>query len=122
MFFGAALMVAFMADGDHDAGLIVVPAMRRNPGALTQFRARAIGSHQQTRIDNASVAQRHVDATRPRVETCYSRGAQIDTLGLRARDQRMKAQEKVKRREEDAIRRKAERDGLPTSDPAPEES
>ena len=62
MFFGAAVMVALMADGDHDAGLIVIPAMGGDAGALAQFRARAVGGHQQARLDDAAVRQRHLDA------------------------------------------------------------
>jgi len=37
MFLGAALMIAFVADGDHDAGLIVIPAVGGNAGKLAQF-------------------------------------------------------------------------------------
>ena len=37
MFFGAAAMIALMADGDDNAGLIIVPAMGRDAGALAQF-------------------------------------------------------------------------------------
>ena len=37
MLFGAALMIALMADGDDDAGLIVVPAMGGDPGAFAQL-------------------------------------------------------------------------------------
>ena len=62
MFFGAAMMIALMADRDHDAGLIVIPAMGGDTGALAQFRARAVGRHQQARLDHAAVGQRDVDA------------------------------------------------------------
>ena len=51
-----------MADGDDDAGLIVIPAMGGNPGALAQFRARAVRRHQQARLDRAAVGQCHIDA------------------------------------------------------------
>ena len=37
MFFGAAVMIALMADGHDDAGLIIVPAMGRNPRTLAQL-------------------------------------------------------------------------------------
>ena len=37
MLFGAAVMIALMTDGDDDAGLIVVPAMGGDAGALAQF-------------------------------------------------------------------------------------
>src|SRR3979490_3518645 len=43
MFFRAAVMIALMADGDDDAGLIVIPAMGGDPGALAQFRSCAVG-------------------------------------------------------------------------------
>ena len=51
MLFGAAVMIALMADGDDDAGLIVLPAMGGDAGALAQFRARAVGGDQQARLD-----------------------------------------------------------------------
>ena len=53
MLFGAALMIAFMADGDDDAGLIVFPAMGGDAGALAQLRARAVGGDQQACLDDA---------------------------------------------------------------------
>jgi hypothetical protein len=37
MLFGAALVIALMADGDDDAGLVVFPAMGGNPGTLAQL-------------------------------------------------------------------------------------
>ncbi len=37
MFLGAALMIALVADGDDNAGLIVIPAMGSDPGALAQL-------------------------------------------------------------------------------------
>ena len=37
MFFGAAVMVALVTDGDDDARLIVVPAMGGDTGALAQL-------------------------------------------------------------------------------------
>src|SRR6266702_6123026 len=37
MFFGAAVMLALMTDGDDDAGLVVIPAMGGDPGAFAQF-------------------------------------------------------------------------------------
>ena len=89
MLLGAAVMVALMADGDHDAGLIVVPAMGGDPGALAQFRARAVGGHQQARLDDAAVGQRHIDAVGARIERRHRGGAQIDAFGLGARDQRI---------------------------------
>jgi hypothetical protein len=36
MFFGAALMIALMADGDDDAGLIILPAVGGDAGSLAQ--------------------------------------------------------------------------------------
>ena len=62
MLFGAALMIALVADGDDDAGLIVVPAMGGNTGALAQPRACAIGGDQQARLDDIAVGERHGDA------------------------------------------------------------
>src|SRR4029077_3069222 len=58
----AAVMIALMADGDDDAGLIVLPAMGGDAGALTQPRTRAVGSDQQTCLDDAAVRKRHIDA------------------------------------------------------------
>ena len=89
MFFGAAVMIAFMADGDDDAGLIVVPAMGGDPGALAQFGARAVGGDQQARVDDAAVGQRDIDAVAARIETCHRGGPEIDALGLGALDQRV---------------------------------
>ena len=89
MLFGAAVMVALMADRDHDAGLIVIPAMGGDAGALAQFRARAVGRHQQARLDDAAVGQCHVDAVGARVERRHRGRAQIDALGLRALHQRV---------------------------------
>src|SRR5258708_12240080 len=43
MFFGAAVMVAPVADGDDDTGFIVFPAMGGDPGPLAQLCARAVG-------------------------------------------------------------------------------
>ena len=59
MLFGAALMIALVADGDDDAGLIVIPAMGGDPCALAQFRARAVGGNQQARVDDRAVGKRH---------------------------------------------------------------
>ncbi len=89
MFFGAAVMIALVADGDHDAGLVVVPAMGGDAGALAQFRARAVGRYQQARLDNAAVRQRHVDAIGARDEIRYRGGAKVDAFGLGALDQRV---------------------------------
>ena len=89
MLLGAALMIALVADGDDDAGLIVVPAMGGDAGALAQFRARAVGRHQQARLDRAAVGQRHIDAIGARGEIGHRAGAQIDALGLGARGQRI---------------------------------
>ena len=89
MLFGAAVMIALMADGDDDAGLIVVPAMGGDAGALAQFRARAVGGDQQARLDDVAVGERHVDAIGARIEARHRGGAQIDALGFGARDQRI---------------------------------
>ena len=34
MFFGTALMIALVRDGHHDTGLVIIPAMGGDPGAL----------------------------------------------------------------------------------------
>ena len=67
MFLGAAVMIALVADGDDDAGLIVVPAMGGDAGALAQLRARAVGGHQQARLDDIAVGERHGDAVGTRI-------------------------------------------------------
>ena len=85
MFFGAAVMIALMADGDDDAGLIVIPAMGGDAGALAQFRARAVGGDQQARVDDAAVGKRDVDAVGARIEARHRGGAQVDARGLGAR-------------------------------------
>ena len=89
MFFGAAVMIALVADGDDDAGLIVVPAMGGDAGALAQFGARAVGRDQQARLDHAAVGQRHVDAVGARIEIRHRGGPEIDALGFGARHQRV---------------------------------
>src|ERR1700755_3376775 len=89
MLFGAAVMVALMAYRDDDAGLIVIPAMGRDPGALAQFRPRAVGGDQQARLDDIAVSQRHVDALAARIKCRHRGGSEVDALGLGARDQRI---------------------------------
>jgi hypothetical protein len=89
MLFGAAVVIAFMADRDNDAGLIVIPAMGGDAGAFTQFRTRPVGRHQQARLDDAAIAERHVDAVGTRIETRHRGAAKIDPLSLGARDQRI---------------------------------
>ncbi len=86
---GAAVVIALMADGDDDAGLIVLPAMGDDAGALAQFRPRAIGGDQQACRNHAAVAKRHVDAFRARVIGRDRRGAEIDALGLGPHHQRV---------------------------------
>src|SRR5207245_2116814 len=49
MLLGAALMITLVTNRDYDTGLIVIPAMRDDAGALAQFRARAVGGNQKTR-------------------------------------------------------------------------
>ncbi len=75
MFLGAAVMVALVADRDHDAGLIIFPAMGGDAGALAQLRARAVGRHQQARLDHAAVGKRHIDAVGARGEIRHRGGA-----------------------------------------------
>jgi hypothetical protein len=89
MFFGPAAMIALVADRDHDAGLIVIPAVGGDTGAFAQFRTRAVSCHQQARFDHAAVGQRHVDAIAARIECCHRGGAQLDSFRLGALDQRV---------------------------------
>src|SRR5579863_609011 len=89
MFFGAAMMVALMADRDHNAGLIVVPAMGGDPGTLAQLRPRAVSGHEQARLDRAAVRQRDIDAVAARDKIGHRKAAKIDALGLGALDQRI---------------------------------
>ncbi|MEY9180709.1 hypothetical protein ABIA41_002144 [Bradyrhizobium sp. USDA 313] len=89
MLFGAAPMIALVADGDDDAGLVVLPAMGGNAGALAQFRPRAIGGDQEARRDHAAVAECHLDAVGTRIVGCNRSGAQIDALGFRTHHQRI---------------------------------
>ena len=86
---GAAVVIALMADGDDDAGLVVFPAMGRDPGAFAQSRLRPIGRHQQARRDGGALAQRHGDAIGLSIISSHTRGAQIDAFGLRALHQRI---------------------------------
>ena len=51
MFFGAATMIALMPDSGDDRRLAVVPAVRRDAGALADRRTRAVGSDQEPRRD-----------------------------------------------------------------------
>ncbi len=89
MFFGTPAMIALMADRDHDAGLIVIPAIGDDAGTLAQFRARAVGCNQQARLDHAAVGQRHIDTIAARIECRHRCGSEIDAFGLRALDQRI---------------------------------
>ena len=90
MFFGAAVMVALVADGDDDAGLIVLPAMGGDAGALAQLRARAIGGDQKACLDRRCRrrASRSTPSARESIaETAVAR--EIDAFGLGAGDQRV---------------------------------
>ncbi len=78
-----------MADGDDDAGLVILPAMSGDAGALAQLRPRAIGGDQKARGDHAAVAERHVDAVCARIVGRHRGGAKIDALGFGAHDQRI---------------------------------
>ena len=89
MLFGAAVMIALMADGDDDAGLIIVPAMGGDPGTLAQSRARAVGSDQQTRLNDPAVRERHVDAVGARIKAATAVAREIDAFSLGARNQRI---------------------------------
>ena len=89
MLFGAALVIALVADRDHDSGLIVVPAMGGDAGALAQFRPRAVGGHQKTRFDDAAVRKRHVDSVAARGKIGNRESAKIDPFGGRVLNQRV---------------------------------
>ena len=89
MLFGAAVMIALMADGDDDAGLIVLPAMGGDAGALAQPRARAVGGDQQACLDDVAVRERHGDAIGTRIVARNRGGPEIDAFSLGARDQRI---------------------------------
>ena len=47
------LMVAFVADIDHDGGLAVIPAMHRDAGALADGRACTVGGDQEPRAQHS---------------------------------------------------------------------
>lgn len=89
MLFGTAVVIALVADGDDDAGLIVFPAMGGDAGTLAQLRLRAIGRDQQARGNLAAVAERHVDAIGARVVGRNNRRAEIDPFSFGADDQRI---------------------------------
>jgi len=89
MLLGAAAVVALMPDRDDDAGLIVVPAMGRDAGALAEFRARAVGRDQQGGRNNAAVGQRHVDTIGMRLIAGNRGRPEIDATGLGVLDQRI---------------------------------
>ena len=86
---GASAVVALMADGHDNAGLVVIPAMGGDAGALAQFRARAVGRHQQACLDRGAVRQGDVDAVAARVETRHRAAAQVDALAPRLAGQRV---------------------------------
>ncbi len=57
MFLGAAAVVALVRDGDDDAGLVVVPTVERNAGALPQRRFRAVSGDKEIGRDRRAVAE-----------------------------------------------------------------
>src|SRR5262245_41059831 len=61
---GAALVIALVPDGDDDAGLVILPAMGGDAGALAQLRPRAVGGDQEAGGDHAAVAERHINTFR----------------------------------------------------------
>ena len=94
MLFGAAVMIALVADGDDDAGLIVVPAMGGDAGALAQLRARAVGGDQQARLDRRcrrpASHRRHRRASRSRsprwrADRCPAASARATSASIRWR-------------------------------------
>lgn len=86
---GAAFVIALVAHGDNDAGLIIFPAVGGNAGALAQLRLRTVSGDQQARRDDAAIAERHVDALGARVVRRHGGGAQIDAFSFGADDQRI---------------------------------
>ena len=84
--FGAAAMVALMADGDDDAGLIIVPAMGGDACAFAQSRARAVGGDQQ-RLAATTVPSASVTSTpslrESKDETAVARKSTPFSLGAR---------------------------------------
>ena len=60
MLFGAAAVIALVRDRGDDARLAVVPAVRRNAGALANLRARTVGGDQEARCDDGAVGERHL--------------------------------------------------------------
>ena len=89
MFLGAAVMIAFAADSEDNAGLIIFPAMGGDGGALAQFRARTVGSHQQARPDRTAIGKRHVDTIAARYKIRNRKAPQIDPFARSALDQRV---------------------------------
>jgi len=63
--------------------------MGGDPGTLAQARTRAVGSHQQTRLDDLAVRERYVDAVGARIKGCDGCCSEIDAVGLRSRSQRI---------------------------------
>src|SRR3984957_12588224 len=89
MLFGAAMVVALMADRDYDSGLIVFPAMGGDSGTLAQFRARAVGGHQKACFDDIAIRKRHGDAVAARGKIGNRETAKVDPLGGRTLNQRV---------------------------------
>ncbi len=89
MFFGAAFVVALVADRGDDGRLVVVPAVRGDVGLLADRRARAVGADQQARGERLAVGERDVDRIRRMLEAGHRGGAQIDAERLGLVDQRV---------------------------------
>jgi hypothetical protein len=65
VFFGTSVMIALMADGDDDTGLVIIPAMGRDARTLAQLRARAIGGDKKCCLDHAAIPERDADTVGP---------------------------------------------------------
>ena len=85
---GAAVVIALVPHGGDDARLGVVPAMRRDAGALADRRARAVRRHQQPGADGGAILQSDGDAV-GHDRGIGDRGVQeLNTIRPRLRQQR----------------------------------
>ena len=89
MFFGAAVMLAFVRHRGDDGRLIVIPAMRGDAGLFADLRTRAVGADQKPRRDRLAAGERDVDRVIRIGESADRVGAQIDAELLRLGDQRV---------------------------------
>src|SRR5437868_2927509 len=87
MLLGTAAMIALMRNRDDDAGLIVVPAVERNPRALPQRRFGAVRSNQQIGKNRRAVAELDRDAFGAIAESSYCARAQLGAALAQALNQ-----------------------------------